>query len=264
MNRPHARMLTRISATIALAALAGCGSLRPKPELTPPEPVVAPYAAERGEVLFAVVPLRNETGTTLADASDMSDRLVAAFEEVRGIRVLPLNRTIEAMRTLEMDQVRTPADAERLTRALGADAVVIGTLTAYEPYDPQLGIALTLFAGPGPVSGMAPAPTPAAVDPRQLRSMPTESGGQPASRFASAPTNSISEHFDGKNHGVLEAVKRYAEGRTERPSALGWRRYVESMPLYQEFASHHVVELLMASEAARLGRSAEPESGMGG
>ncbi len=236
-----------VASTAALAAiLAGC--LHRGPALTPPHVTVSPYDTEQGDVLWAVAPLRNEAGTLQADVLSMSDRLVAAVEEVEGVRAVPLNRTLEAMRALRLDEgVRTPGDARKLAQAMGVDGVLVGSLTAWEPYTPELGLSLALFARPGALADGGPTE----VDPRDLTASPT--GTVPrADRFADRPVSSISEHLDGKNNQVLLDVQRYAEGRADPASALNWRRYVKSMDLYQEFAAHYAVERLMQAEWSRL------------
>ena len=45
----------------------------------------------------------------------------SAVEQVRGLRALPMNRTIETMRVLKMPFIRTPGDAARLADALETD-----------------------------------------------------------------------------------------------------------------------------------------------
>src|SRR4051812_20156380 len=80
----------------AATQLFGCDG-QSADRLTSPSVIVAPYDPSRGEVLWAVVPLRNESGTSIVNVGAMSDKLVNAAEEVRGIRCVPLNRTIQAM-----------------------------------------------------------------------------------------------------------------------------------------------------------------------
>jgi hypothetical protein len=42
-------------------------------------------------------------------------------------------------------------------------------------------------------------------------------------------------------------------GRSPNESAIGWRRYLASMDLYSEFASHQVLAELMQAEWLRVG-----------
>lgn len=240
---------------IGMALLSGCSAstITREPKLTPPSATVAPYDQSRGEVLFAVVPVRNETGVSQIDPLAFSDKLVAALEEVKGIRCVPINRTLETMRTLKITQVSTPAQARQVAQAMGVDGLVLGSLTAWEPYDPVIGITLALHARQGSLTRGAAQADPG-LDPRQLSRMPVETAGPSGSNFAGdAPTNLFSDNLDGKDHRVLEAVKAYARGRIDPTAAMGWERYVKSMDLYQQFAAHHAVERLMESEKVRLG-----------
>jgi hypothetical protein len=247
-------MLTRCTRPIAaalvlgaaLAPLPGCAS---RPELTPPAQVTAPYDNARGDVLWAVVPLRNETGTTTLDAFAISDKVVAAAAQVRGLRVLPLNRTIATMRAISMPQLATPADAKRLATEMGVDGLIVGSITAYDPYNPPtLGLSLAIYARPGAMEFGRPA----AMDVRQLQYQPTDYQYFPRSTHTEAPASVISEHLDAKNHQVLMDVQEYAQGRHDPKSAYGWKRYVASMDLFSEFAASYAVGRLLEHEWIRL------------
>lgn len=227
----------------ALLLLPGCSN---GPELRPPEVTIAPYDATRGEVLWGVVPLRNESGATVLDRYAISDKVVAAAEEIRGVRCMPLNRTIDAMRALKMNEVRTPQDLQTLRAELGVDALLIGAITAYDPYTPTLGLNLALYAKPGTL-GQAGTK---ALDARTLSASPVENALP--SDNGDRPLALVSENLDGKNHQVQMDVKNYAEGRTEALSALGWRRYLASMDLFSEFAASYVVGRMIQSEWIRL------------
>jgi hypothetical protein len=212
--------------------------------------LVAPYDTTEGEVLWAVIPLRNESGTSVADALAISDAVVAAAQQVRGVRCLPLNRSIEAMRALGLKTINTEAEARQLAQTLGVDGVLAGSVTAYDPYDPPvLGLSLALYAQPGSLwrqRGDMP-------DPYRLSRSYTDQGSLRAA-LQGAPVTVASEHYDGKDHGVQLALRSYAEGRTRQPSALGWRVYLKSMALYTEFASHETVRRLLEEEWLRLSR----------
>lgn len=248
-------MFTRRAATAVIAALsaaaslAGCSAFSGPPKLTPPAPLVAPYGGEGSEVLWAVAPLRNESGTTLADPLVMSDKVIAAVSETKGLRCLPLNRSIEAMRSLEMSGVRSPSDALALAKTLGVDGILVGSITAYEPYEPTLGLSLALYGRDGAMHSASAKP----LDPRSLTGKASEGPSSGASNFALRPLSVYAEHLDGKNHQVLLDVQGYATGRSDPSSALGWRRYVASMDLYMEFGAHHALAGLLNEEQRRVG-----------
>lgn len=256
MHAGHAGLGRAVLVAMASALLApatGCQSA-PRDVLAPPRQIVAPYDTSRGEVLWAVAMIRNESGTSAVDRAALGDKLAAAAEEVQGVRCLPLNRSIAAMRSLGMTEVRTPGDARKLASALGVDGILVGTVTAWDPYVPKIGMAVALYAGPNWTwRGRE------SLDPRALAESPTIS--TPAGpRYADAPTALASEHLDAKNNQVLLDVKAFADGRQKHDSALGWRRYVASMDLFAEFAAYKLIDDLMREEWVRAGVT----SGAGG
>lgn len=227
-----------------LALAAGCARQREAP-LVAPRVLTSPYDASHAEVIWAVAPLRNESGVSVVDLGAASDHLVAAIEEVRGIRCLPLNRTLAVMSALNMPALRSAADARNLAQALGADAIVVGSITAYDPYTPVLGMSLSLYTRPG-----SPLSHESRFDPKALKSSPTDPGPKPA-LAGETPIGVVSVSLDAKNHSVLMDLRAYAEGRTTSPSALGWRRYLASIDLYTQFAAFHSVDALLQQEWTR-------------
>ncbi|HYE60988.1 MAG TPA: hypothetical protein VD997_03240 [Phycisphaerales bacterium] len=251
------RAKLRLSLTLGLALgvtpfLGACGGPK-EPPLTAPRKIVAPYDVSRGEVLWAVVPLRNESGTSLVDIGAVSDKVVAAAEEVEGVRCVPLNRTIQAMNVLGYTSLRSPAEARSLAQAMGVDGVLVGSVTAYDPYVPTLGLALALYARPG---SMAPGREP--LDPRTLATKGTDAPAMTWSRDE-GPVAVISQHLDAKNHQVQMDVRSFAQGRLKGPTALGWRRYLASMDLYCEFGAYHAVDELIQQEWVRLPGAGQTE-----
>ncbi|MFG0306374.1 MAG: hypothetical protein ACF8Q5_09190 [Phycisphaerales bacterium JB040] len=241
-------MLRGLGALALVALATGCSGTEPR--LTAPGMHTAPYDTRHGEVIWAVVPLANESGTTAVDPLAVSDALVNAAEEIRGVRCLPVNRTIEAMRALGMERVSNAGEARELARALGAEGVLIGTITAWDPYDPpSLGVSLALFPADEPSSN--------GVDPRALSRSTTdgtiETGGDRSPVV-------ISEHLDARSHGTQVLVRGYATGRSETNSALGWRVYLASMDLYTEFAAHELMGRLLEEEWLRLARESSRQA----
>ena len=257
MNRSIARSLTPLLAALA-GLLGACTST--KPELVAPQVTLSPYDTLHGDVLWAVVPLRNESGFSQADALAISDQVVTAVEEVQGVRCVPLHRTIETMRAMKMTGVHSPGEARALASAMGVDGIIVGTVTAYEPFTPKFGIALALFAREGKMGREPVKP----VDALHLSTATTENGAPGREAFASAPVSTVSEMLDAKNHQVLMDVQSYAVGRSRSPEALGWRRYTAAMDLYCEFAAHYAVSRLLDQEWLRSGRQrvvqADPRS----
>lgn len=260
------RLFGRTLAWVFLALMAplsvGC-STSSGPEFAPVRTLQSPvYGATGEEFVWAVAPLRNESGVAQADVQMVADALVEQIEQVDGLACVPFNRTLAAMRALDLRFISTPEEAQALAGALGVDALVIGTVTSWNPYNPpKLGLALALFVAPGsPMATGAVAPTgpEGPPDPVLLQSSPTERG-MPGSQWSERPASVVSEQLDGANHLVQKSVKEFAEGRSPTVSALGWRRYLASMPLYAEFACYRLTERLLAAEERRVAGRAGAE-----
>ena len=249
-----ARVLFALSASLALGACAAKPD--PRDRLDAPAAVVAPYDTSERDVIWAVLPPRNESGTSLVRVDLIGDELVAAVQQVRGVRCVPLNRSIEAARELGLtDGPRDSADAVRLAEALGVDGVIASSVTAYDPYDPPiLGLALALYTKSGVMNKAANA----SLDPVALQMAFTEFGRFDGVRFGGEPVSVVSEHLDARDHAVLMALRAYATGRSDPTSSLRWRVYTASMELYTRFAAHHAVGRLIDEEWLRLARDANP------
>lgn len=240
-------MLARRAITLALLcavpALDGCAQ---KEELVPPVTLSSPYPAARGEVLIAVAPPANESGVSSIDVLAVGDQLVAAVSEAHGLSGIPMNRVLAAMTAKGLPAIRTPREAKILADALGADGVIVASVTAYDPYDPpKLGLALGLF--------MRDAQDAIQVDPKELSSAYTDQPRVNRTTFTDRPASTVVEHLDASNHEVLLQLKEYARGRHDPKSALTWRRYTASMDLYTQFAAYQCVKRLLQQERFRLG-----------
>lgn len=239
--------------TLALACIAlvavcagACGSRRP---LHAPNVTVAPYSTLDGDVLWAVAPLRNESGTSTVDPLRVSDAIAEAASEVRGVRCLPVNRTLDAMEALGLyNGVTTPEEAKQLASALGVDGIVVGSVTAYDPYNPpKLGLALALY----PVRRH----NATSIDPRRLTSAPTDLYTGGSARFGAAPGATVSMIVDAREHSTLLKLEDYARGRTDAESdPAGWRTHLLSMDLYTDYAAWEAVRVLIDAEWIRLAR----------
>ncbi len=244
-----------ILALLACSMLAAGCSGPAKDVLVAPQPLLAPYDTRGGEVTWAVAPPTNDSATSTVEPMRFGDAMVASLQETRGIRCLPMNRTTQAMRDLGIRSITTAGQARQLATALGVDAVVVSSITAYDPYTPEMGIAAAVFARPGPMLPQAPT----SRDPRSLSRQVVDAGTAGGGSSPDSPVCVVSEHLNGRNHQVLLDLKDYAEGRQQKNSALGWRRYLTAMPLYMDFAAHRTVQLLMQQEWSRIGALTPPE-----
>ncbi len=238
---------------VAGLLLTGCQG-PPRDALRAPDTVIAPYDQLQGDVVWAVAPLTNESGVSIARPDALADALVGAITDVQGLSCLPFNRTLAAMQALNLRGVRTAAEAQMLATALGADGIVVGTITSYDPYTPEVGVALALYAKPGSLRTQGKP-----WNPKDLRTATTE--GNEAFSIASEPLAQVHERFDAKNNQVLMDVKSYADGREKNLSAMGWRRYIASMELFSQFAMHRAADALVQQEWVRLARASVPSDG---
>ncbi len=236
--------------SLSLFIISVFGSACSGPKYTVPVAQLPAHPTPNG-VVWAVAPLRNESGVSIVDELALTDTLIAEMSDAQGIVVLPVNRTIAAMRALNLPSVDTPTQAHELARALGADAIVVGIITAWNPYEPPvLGISLALFEGAG--ARVSPRGLHPQDDPLLLRSL-TSDGSMNGSGASDQPLAVFSAVFDASNGNTREAIRAYAEGRHDPRSALGWRRYIASMSLYAKFACFEASKRLIASERDRLG-----------
>ncbi len=221
------------------------------------EPLVSPYVQRR---VWAVAPMRNESGSLYADGLAMADHLARQLENASNVDVLPVNRVLRAMEVLEIPVISTEAEARRVMQALDADGLVIGTITAYDPYDPpKLGLAIELFDG-------GRAATLDSIDTRDLTRAATadqsspyaRGGGQPMTR-RDGVASGVSLFLDAATTEVRDKLKLYGGdrgGQNHHPEA--WHRYRISIDLYSEFATYVASWRLMRAEARRLQELAAP------
>lgn len=238
-------------------SLGGCHSQHKAEVLTAPRTLTTPYDTINGEVLWAVVPLRNESGTSQIEPLVMSDHLIGAIEEAQGLRCLPLDRTLAAMQALKLQRVRTPAEARSLAQTLGVDGIVVGSITAYDPYTPMIGMSLALYARPG-AGGMSQEQAKA-FNPRELQHSTTDDA-QVSNVWGDRPLAVWSERLDAKNHQVLMDVRAFGEGRSSQRSALGWKRYTASADLFAQFAMYRGVDGLLQQEWTRVAKVQMPRT----
>ena len=248
-RRPRAlTILTALAATAfaaALPMLPGCSTLGLLKKAPPPREyqLFSPYATVR---TLAVAPTVNLSGTREFDPLVVSDHLFEELQQVQRLNVLPLNKTISAMQQLGVRSINTPELARRVADALGADALVIASVTAYDPYEPPtVGMQVQLYtnaalAGTPPVAGRQINGEPLAPDsPAADSSRPR----QPAAQDAAV--------IDAHNQTVLAELKDFTRGRTDYQSALQDRRFLADSDAYMRFVCHAMVRRLVEVERAR-------------
>jgi hypothetical protein len=238
-----ARCIAPFGLFLSLLILSGCDQ---RVRLDQPAFLHAPYAETQ---LFAVVPFMNESGVSGIDTASVADRFTEQLQDVDGIVTVPVNRVIRAMRELEMDSVRTPADARMLLTALDVDGLIVGTISAWNAYHPpKVAAAIELHM-------QSRGERYATIDTRSL----TRSPAGEAMPGAYGPQNPIAQAsgvYDAANHRTLAQLRDYTRGRHIPESAFGEDIFLVRMDLYTQFVSFRLIHDLLAVERARL---AQPE-----
>lgn len=246
------RLLFGASLLGAMIFIASCGTTTKR--VVYPERLRSPYATT-SQVVWAVVPPRNESGVSAVDELAVGDALVEEIGQVKGLDCLPLNRTINAMRAMGLASVDTPAQAKALARAAGADGVVVSTITSWQPYHPpRIGLNMALFAR----SASMGIPDGFTNDVRAIQSAAAPTG--PVSGMSNGPVNGVSVVLDASNTAIMRKVEVYGEARVEPNDPMGWERYSKSMRLYTRFACHRALELLLEAERGRVAPPPPPET----
>jgi hypothetical protein len=222
--------------------LAGCGTSQ-RDGLISPHP---------GREVWAVAPLRNESGTGQADGLTLADKLARQLETAEGIEVLPVNRVLAAMEQKQLRAIDSREDAQSIRQALQADGLVLGTITAFDPYEPpKLGLALELYVG------RSRAGWPLNV--RQLTKSATGGSREPAEEVTRQPVATVSGFYNAADPAVREQMHGYAEDRGSVEDPAGSPRlYRISMDLYSEFVSYAMLDRLLEAERARVTPSESP------
>jgi hypothetical protein len=196
---------------------------------------------------WAVCPAINLSGEQGVDSILQADLLYQQLQQVGGLTVIPVNRVAEVFANLRIEKIRSEEEAALVCEILGCDALVVPTVTIYDPFSPpKLGVSLSLMRKPGASLKAAQ------VDPEQLiRS------ASPTAQRAMPPVSSalvqVVGMYDAANGSTRDALWRYAEGRNNPAGPFGAKEYLVSMDRYCGFVYHELIADLLASP--RLKRS---------
>lgn len=220
----------------AAALMSGCA--RRGPVIN--GPLLSPYAEP---ATWAVAPLANESGVSIADGLTAADIIAQEVQKIHGIDALPVQRVLDGMRAMNIGSIDSPATARSLARLIGADGIIVGSITAFDPYrPPRLGLTLQLYTARSMaladdlIDNISRAPSDTAL-----------SGFEPHD----APASSASAILDAADNGVRLDVEQFARGRTQTNSALNWERYLVVMDLYTQYAADRLLRDLLREERMR-------------
>jgi hypothetical protein len=231
-----------VFATIALGALVLMSACASEPRLEQPVFLHAPYAETQ---LWAVAPFMNESGVSEIDTAQLADMFVEQLQDVDGIVTVPVNRVIRAMRELRIDAVQTVGEARMLMNVLDVDGLIVGTISAYDPYrPPKIAAAIELHVQPRFERYYS-------LDTRTLTRSPTGEV-MPGEIGLRGPVAQAAGVFDAANHRTLAQLREYTRGRNVPDSAFGRDIYLVRMDLYAQFVSFRLIHDLLVVERARV------------
>jgi hypothetical protein len=187
---------------------------------------------------WAVAPAINLSGQRQVDPLLQADLLFAQLQQVKGLTVVPVNRVAEAYASLRIDRIQSQEQAELVCGLLGCDALVIPTVTLYDPFDPpKVGAALQWFAR----GGGRKLPN---VDPRELARRAT-----PSDEMESLPIDGsfvqVVGVYDAANGSVRHSLLEYSQGRNNPRTSLGPKEYLVSMDRYSGFVYRDLIVKLL-------------------
>jgi hypothetical protein len=235
---------------LVLALLAGCG-----------QPAV-PYGVEskvsvsssRGTT-WAVAPMVNLSGQQTIDPLLHADMVFQQLQQIEGITAIPVDRVVGVFVATGIEQVQTPEQAAIVCELLGADALLVPAVTAWDPYNPpKMGATLTLFSKPGAFV------MDTSVDPAELvrrASLPSQAGPSGGGAIANEGVVQAVGMFDAADGSVREAVLRHANGRSDPLGPWGPREYFVNSEKYATFVYRQLTRKLLEQVYQRVPTAAE-------
>ena len=236
-----AKVMLTVGWLVLLTGLTGCGIFE-----KPVDPLVAPYPSRH---VWAIAPLKNESGSLQADGLTIADHFQRQLGSghTQNLDVLPVNRTLQAMQSLGLSSIDNPAQALKLLRTLGCDGLVVGTITAYDPYDPpKLGLGIELYINERLDQ----------LEALQLRKL-TVAASEAApnltpQRPVRNPASIVTGVFNAADPATRDLLVQYGTHRGPQKEPEAWRRYRISMDLYTEFVAYTLSWRLLDAERQRL------------
>jgi hypothetical protein len=226
---------------VAVLLVGGCISNRPQSQQSLSQ---TPFDQRH---VWAVLPLLNESGSLNADGLLVADQLARHLENVPNLDMLSVNRVLAKMQTLGMDAVNNPAEAMALLKSLGADGLVVGVITSYDPYDPpKLGMTLELYA-------LHKDGEDAYLDIKALSSAAVASRGSSRHRaFTKQPVVTAGGYFDASDPPTRELLEAYATDRGSLPNNHASRLHRINMDLFSEFVCYVMCKRVLYAQTQRL------------
>jgi hypothetical protein len=232
------RSIKTLWAIVGMAMIAGCLT----PQYGREEQVTL---QTRVRPVWAIAPAVNLSGQGEVDPLLQADLLYQQLQAINNITVIPVDRVIQVYAALKIEKVQSEAQAALVCEQLGCDALLIPTVTTFDPYDPpKMGAAIQMLARPGSNQQQN-------IDVHELTRLAAPSTTQP---LPSRPNFiQVVGMYDAANGTVHEAVLTYAKGRNDPLGPLGEKEYFVNMDRYCGFVYHALILDLLRETAVRAG-----------
>src|SRR5205807_4364353 len=115
------------------AMLLGAGCLHAPPQYGIERPTFLPGHKRQ---VWAVAPVVNLSGQKAVDPLLQADLVYQQLQQVEGLTVVPVNRTVEVLVSLRLDRVQSEQQAAIVCDLLGCDGLIVPTIAVYDPYNP--------------------------------------------------------------------------------------------------------------------------------
>ncbi len=221
---------SRLAILVSISLVAACGCSSP-PEYGREN---ITYAPQYGPRTMAVAPAINLSGQSGPDALLQADIVYQQLQAVRGVTVIPVNRVVQVCAGLGIRNIDTREQAVAVCEALGADALIVPTITAFDPYNPpKMGASVQLFVSKYRDQD-------GGLDVRQLSRQATE--GPVQSLPKNADFIQAARLFDASSGSTRDRLRGYAAGRNDPGGPLGEREFYLNMDRYAAFVWHELID----------------------
>ena len=198
------------------------------------------YLPGEKRLVWAVAPAVNLSGQEV-DPLLQADDLFEQLQQIHGLTVIPVNRVAQVFAALQIARVQSAQQAALVCEQLGCDALVVPTVTIYDPYDPpKFGASLQVFH-------KGATQLPPNIDVHELSRAATPPPGTPLPPPQEAGFKQSVGVFDAANGSVRDRLTSYAQGRHDPLGPLGTREYILNMDRYCGFVYHELIAELLRS-----------------
>ncbi len=238
-----------LSLILALASLTGCNNADNASKLE----FKNPYRPNLWTV--AVVPFKNDSGSEALNTIAMTDEFYTELASVQdNIQVLSVNHVLAAQHRLGLTKIKDADDLSAIAEEIGADALFVGKITRYQPYQPPLiGIVVQVYEQRQP--HMVELADSDDFDPSEMSRQPTtfELENGPVLK-AVVQVNDV---FDAGNKDIIQQVENYSTLQAKE-TPLGVNKILTSSG-YMRFVSHQVIGRLLYDYCIRTGQYQEQD-----